>query len=178
VKAGRADAKPVVPARTKKTPRILYDAVDQRIIGILQKDGRTSNTTIARELGIAEATVRRRIERLTKSGSVRITAIPEPSLAGLGVSAIIGFSCELSYVDSVAEALAKRPETRYLGYSTGEFDLVIEAFFRTHQHLLDFLTKQLSTIPGITRTETSIILKVAKFSFEWEMPTAVPAETA
>ena len=156
--------------RGKRNPRAHYDSIDQLIIGVLQKDGRTSNTKIARELHIAEATVRRRIDRLTSSGSIRIAAIPDPSLAGMGVSAIIGFACELSRLDAVAEALALRPETRYLGYSTGEFDLVIEAFFRTHEHLLEFLTKEISAIPGVTRTETSIILKVAKFSFEWELP--------
>jgi len=151
-------------------PAFPYDAVDRRVIALLQRDGRTSNTAIARELGLAEATVRRRIARLLDSGTIRVVAVPSPHMVGLTLSAIIGISCDLQRLDEVAQTVAGLTETRYLGYSTGASDLIIEAFFYSHQHLLDFLTQKIASIPGVTRTETNIILKVAKFSFEWELP--------
>lgn len=152
------------------SPIFPYDDIDRRIIGLLQQDGRMPNTAIARTLDLTEATVRRRINRLLESGTLRIVAVPSPSTAGLTLSAIISLSCDLKYLNEIAQTLQGFTETRYLGYSTGQFDLILEAFFYSHQHLLDFLTTKIAAIPGITRTETSIILKVAKFSFEWELP--------
>lgn len=147
-----------------------YDSADRRIIALLQRDGRMSNSAIARTVGLSEATVRRRIDRLLGSGTVQIVAVPSPETVGLTLSVIIGVSCDLRRLDEVAQTLAGLRETRYLGYSTGTFDLILEAFFYSHQHLLDFLQGELATIEGVTDTETAIILKVAKFSFEWELP--------
>ncbi len=127
---------------------------------------------IARRLGFGEATVRRRINRLLASGTVQVVAVPSPETVGLTLSAIIGVSCELGRLDEAARTIAGFTEARYLGYSTGPFDLVIEAFFYSHQHLLEFLTQKIAAIKGVTKTETAVILRVAKFSFEWELPLA------
>jgi Lrp/AsnC family transcriptional regulator for asnA, asnC and gidA len=147
-----------------------YDDNDRRIIALLRQDGRMANMQIARQLGLGEATVRRRLSRLLSSGALRVVAVPSPELAGFTVSAIIGVSCDLRYLEEIGSQVATFVETRYMGYSTGSFNLVIEAFFYSQQHLFDFLTKNLATLPGVNNTETSIILKVAKFSFEWELP--------
>jgi|SRR5881397_979165 len=147
-----------------------YDAVDRRIIAMLQSDGRMSNAEIGRRLSLAEATVRRRINRLTESGTLRIVAVPSPHTVGLTLSAIISIRCDLRQLHDIAETIAGFIEVRYLGYSTGPSDLMIEAFFSSHQHLLEFLTTKLAAIPGVTSSETAIILRVAKFSFEWELP--------
>lgn len=177
--SGRAPASrspgsgPTVPV-VSSSPVFPYDATDRRIIALLQQDGRMSNTAIAHRLGLAEATVRRRISRLIDTGTVRIVAVPSPETVGLTLSAIISLRCDLGRLHEVAETIAEFIETRYLGYSTGASDLIIEAFFTSHAHLLDFLTTKLASIDGVTRSETAIILKVAKFSFEWELPLELP----
>ncbi|MBA2311809.1 MAG: Lrp/AsnC family transcriptional regulator [Actinobacteria bacterium] len=150
--------------------KLPYDAQDRRIIGLLQEDGRMPNSEIARRLGIAEATVRKRLRRLTSEGVIRVMAVPSPETVGLTQSAIISVACELTQVDGVAAALEALPETRYLGYSAGAYDLIMECFFYSHDHLLDFIRHKLAPIPGIQKTETFIILKVRKFSYEWELP--------
>ena len=66
--------------------------------------------------------------------------------------------------------MERLPETRYLGYSAGAHDLVMECFFYSHEHLLHFLRSKIAVIPGVKTTDTSIILKVRKFSYEWELP--------
>jgi Lrp/AsnC family transcriptional regulator for asnA, asnC and gidA len=147
-----------------------YDALDRRIIACLQRDGRMSNVAVARALGTTEATVRRRIRRLIETGTLRIVAVPSPEAAGFTISAIIGVSCDLSRVDEIAQRLATFSEVRYLVYSTGTFDLAMEAFFYSQEHLLKFLSTKLAATPGVTRTETAIVLKLAKLSFEWEIP--------
>jgi Lrp/AsnC family transcriptional regulator for asnA, asnC and gidA len=146
------------------------DDIDREIIRILQRNGRTSNTEIARTLGLTETTIRKRIARLLADDLVNIVAVPTPRAVGMTLSAILGISCELSAVERVAEQLVARPEVRYLGLSTGRYDIMIEAFFSDQRHLLEFASRILGSIDGITDVETSLILEVAKFSYEWEIP--------
>jgi Lrp/AsnC family transcriptional regulator, regulator for asnA, asnC and gidA len=146
------------------------DDIDRDIIRALQRDGRTSNTEIGRALGLAETTIRKRIARLIAEDLVNIVAVPTPEAVGMTTSAIIGISVALAEVRDVSERLVAWPEVRYVGFSTGRYELIIEAFFNDHEHLLDFVTTKLGGLPGVTGVETSLILKVAKFSYEWEIP--------
>jgi Lrp/AsnC family transcriptional regulator for asnA, asnC and gidA len=76
----------------------------------------------------------------------------------------------MNALQDVAGALEALPQTRYVGYSTGPYDLIIEVVFRSHEELLELLSRGLSRIPGISKTDTSVILKVTKFAYEWEVP--------
>jgi Lrp/AsnC family transcriptional regulator for asnA, asnC and gidA len=147
-----------------------YDQLDRQIISLLQKDGRRPNTEIAQQLGVTETTVRKRIGRLVSENLIKVVAVPSPEVMGVTMSAIVGITVEMSAVQDVAAALEALPQTRYVGYSTGPYDLIIEVFFRSHEELLDLLSKKLARIPGITKTDTSVILKVTKFAYEWEIP--------
>ncbi len=146
----------------------LVDETDRKIIRVLRTDGRTSNVAIARRLGVTETTVRKRIAAMRADGLVEIVAVPTPRLQGLTVTALIAISVQLAHLQTVADALVARPEVRYCGVSTGRYDIVIEAFFSSNAHLLEFNTRVLSAMPGITDVETSLILKVEKFSYEWQ----------
>ncbi len=143
------------------------DETDRQIIRLLCANGRASNVEIAKTIGVTETTVRKRIARLLSTGAIEVVAIPSPSLTGLNLSAIIGISTELHHLRSVCRSLAALPEVRYCGYSTGRFDLIIEAFFADQAHVLSFTTDVLGAMEGITAVETSLILQIEKFSFEW-----------
>ena len=151
-------------------PHWLIDETDREILRVLQIDGRTSNTEIARRLGVTETTVRKRLASMLEDDLVQILAVPTPKLAGLTVSALIGISVQLSALKTVAKALKERPEVRYCGVSAGRYDVMIECFFSSHEHLVTFSTEVLGTMEGITDVETSIILKIEKFSYEWQIP--------
>jgi Lrp/AsnC family transcriptional regulator, regulator for asnA, asnC and gidA len=157
------------PARTGSIP-VDLDATDREIIRILQSDGRMSNTDIARRIGVTETTIRKRLAALIEGDYVNIVAVPTPKLAGLTVSAILGISVELRSLSAVAQALVELPEVRYCGISTGRYDLMVEAFFADHEHLVGFVTNVLGRMDGLTNVETSLILKIEKFSYEWEIP--------
>ena len=133
-------------------------------------DGRSSNTEIGRALGLTETTIRKRISRLVGEGLMSIVAVPTPEAVGMTTSAIIGISVQLASLHTVSEALVALPEVRYVGLSTGRYDVMIEAFFDDPEHLLEFISTRLGGMPGVTSVETSLILKVAKFSYEWEIP--------
>jgi Lrp/AsnC family transcriptional regulator, regulator for asnA, asnC and gidA len=153
-RTGPEDAQPPVRARARRV-----DDLDRRIIKMLQADGRLSNTEIARSLEITETTVRKRIARLLDE---RLISIAE-------VSAILGVSVDLTAIHDVADTIRTYPEVRYVGMSAGRYDLMVEAFFTDQEHLLEFITGKIGTLAGISSLETSIILKVVKFSYEWEI---------
>ena len=146
------------------------DATDRDIIRLLQRNGRTSNTEIGRALGLTETTIRKRIARLLDEGLVTIVAVPSPRAVGTTMSAIIGVSVDLGQLDGASQTIARFPEVRYLGISTGRYDIILEAFFSDTEHLLTFVSERLGTLPEVTGVETSIILRVDKFSYEWELP--------
>ena len=150
--------------------RDIVDKVDRGIIGILQTNGRTPNREIARVLDISEATVRNRVSRLIEEGLINIVAVPTPRAVGMTMSAIIGVSVEMQQLDHVVDTIVGYGEVRYAGIATGQHDIIIEAFFEDQEHMLHFVTKKLGHLEGVLNLETSVILKVAKFSYEWEIP--------
>jgi Lrp/AsnC family transcriptional regulator for asnA, asnC and gidA len=153
---------------SKNKEEYAIDSTDRGILKHLRLDGRESNVEIARKLGVTETTIRKRIANLLSEGLIEIVAVPTPKLAGYNVSAILGLSVELSAMKEVGERVAALREVRYCGFSTGRFDVIIEAFFSDNEHLLRFTLDGLGAIPGITNVETSLILKIGKFSYEWQ----------
>jgi Lrp/AsnC family transcriptional regulator for asnA, asnC and gidA len=145
------------------------DELDRRIIKMLQVNGRLSNTEVARALDVTETTVRKRIAHLLDEKLMAIVAVPSPEAAGATLSAIMGVSVDLPAMQAVAETIKTYPEVRYVGMSAGRYELLVEAFFADQEHLLEFVTQRLGALTGVTNLETSIILKVVKFSYEWEI---------
>lgn len=146
------------------------DTTDREIVRALQTNGRTSNTEIGRALGLTETTIRKRIARLINEGLISIVAVPTPQAVGLTTSAIIGVSVQLGSLDAVSRELSSCAEVRYLGLSTGRYDIILEAFFSDTEHLLSFVSDKLGALAEVSGVETSIILRVDKFSYEWELP--------
>lgn len=146
------------------------DDLDLGIIRILQNNGRTTNTEMARELDVTETTIRNRVSRLLDEDLIEIVAVPTPKAVGLTMSAIIGISTRLGDIDAVTEQLVGCREVRYVGLSTGRYDVIIEAFFKDQEHLLEFVTHRIGSFEGVLDAETSIILRITKFSYEWEIP--------
>ena len=150
------------------------DAVDRQIISLLQLDGRTSNVDIARAIGVAEGTVRKRIDRLLSEGVIRIVGIPAVDKLGLEVETLIMLKVDLGQVQRVGEELAAMKDVRSVKYATGEYDIILEAAFPSDDELLHFLTSRLAGIPGIRATATSHVLKSIKDGCDWVLPREGP----
>src|SRR3990172_11572537 len=98
------------------------DATDEQIIRLLTEDGRQDSETLAKKVGLSAATVRRRLKKLTESGALRIVAVIDPTKFGLGLSAVLAFDVTNGKLSSVLEALAKRPEVRWVSTTMGRYD--------------------------------------------------------
>jgi Lrp/AsnC family transcriptional regulator for asnA, asnC and gidA len=150
------------------------DPVDREIVRALQEDGRMSNVEIARRVGISEATVRKRLDRLTTDSVIRITAVPDAAKVGLPTITFLALDVDLSQLDHVANQLARLPEVRAIHYTSGDSDLIMEAWFPSSDDLLHFLTRQIGSIPGIRRTATLHVLRTIKDSSTWTLPPTTP----
>jgi Lrp/AsnC family transcriptional regulator for asnA, asnC and gidA len=155
--------------RKRRIPQRL-DQTDVDIIRMLQADARRPNTDIARRLGVAETTVRNRIERLTREGVVQCGAWTDPLKIGYQTYAIIQIQVAPPRLEKVAEVLAGLPEVFFLGIATGGFDIVAAAVFRSNEHLYELMTKRFARIAGIQRTSTIGIVRIVKRAYSYPVP--------
>lgn len=137
------------------------------MIELLQQDGRLTVTQMSRALGVTEVTARRKLKRLRADEIIRVVATVDPFDVGYETPVIIGLKVERGTLDEVAERLSALPQVRYVGASTGRVDLIIEVVTRTNQDLAEFLLKELAAIEGITDSETNLIVRIYKQSWDW-----------
>ncbi|MBB2892368.1 Lrp/AsnC family transcriptional regulator [Flexivirga oryzae] len=142
------------------------DDVSKAIIARLQTDGRAAYSAIARDIGLSEAAVRQRVQRLLDSEVLQIVAVTDPAQVGFDRQAMIGISVR-GDLTPVQDALSKLPEVAYVVLTAGRFDLLVEVVCADDDHLLELLTGQIRTIGGVTETETFVYLKLAKQRYDW-----------
>lgn len=138
------------------------DDLDRKIIELLQINGRASNARIARDVGVSEGTVRRRLRRLVQDEIIRVVAVPDPEKMGLSTVALIGIQADPDKLDEVAERLAALQETQYVSLTTGSFDLFIWVALPSSEELGNFLRHRVGVITGVRRTETFVNLVIVK----------------
>jgi len=143
------------------------DSTDSRIISILQKDGRASNTDIARELNISEATVRGRIKRLIDEQYIQIVAVANPFRTGFEIAGDLYINVDMKMIDSVLRELEKIRELWYIVMTTGETNINAEFIVKSLDELHDLVYNRLSRIEGILNVETAIIMKYIKRDYEF-----------
>jgi len=142
------------------------DALDRKIINRLQKDGRRAYGAIAEEIGLSEAAVRRRVQRLKDSGVMQIVAITDPLQLGYGREALIGIRVQ-GDVRLVADKIAAIDEANYVVMTAGSFDIIAEVIAEDDNDLVHLLNDSIRSIPGVTEGETFLYLKLAKQTYEW-----------
>lgn len=156
--------------RLCKDREVTLDQLDQQIISALEEDGRRPYRDIARELGIAEATVRARVGRLLDAKLIRIAAVGDPLSLGVEVSAISLLSVKPGSAEATAQHLATYPHVRFVGESFGSADIIIQTLHADIASLHRFISTELpQALPDITRTETFQLARTHKSSWNWRV---------
>jgi Lrp/AsnC family transcriptional regulator for asnA, asnC and gidA len=135
--------------------------VNKLIIEQLQRDGRMSYAALAKVVGLSEAAVRQRVQRLLDNGVMQIVAT-----LGFTRQVMIGVKVT-GDLRTVADALAAVPEIDYVVMCAGGYDLLAEMVCIDDEHLLKLLNDTVRMIPGVTSTETFVYLKLAKQTYTW-----------
>ncbi len=141
------------------------DDTDRAIIEVLQRDGRVPYTRLGAAVGLSEAAVRQRVQRLTDSGVMQVVAVTNPLAHGFRRMAMIGVRTE-GPTDDIAKALQAMPDIDYLVVTAGTYDLMAEVVVPDDGALLD-LTNRIRAVPGVRNTETFIYLDLVKQTFTW-----------
>ncbi len=142
------------------------DEVGKQLVEELQRDGRRSYAALAKSVGLSEAAVRQRVQRLIDSGVMQVVAVTDPLQVGFSRQAMVGIRAEGDLV-RVADELGKIDEVDYVVITAGSFDLLCELVCEDDDHLLQVLSERIRVLPGVRDTETFVYLKLTKQTYAW-----------
>ena len=142
------------------------DAIAKKIIEELQADGRSSYAAIGKSVGLSEAAVRNRVQKLSESGLLQIVAVTDPLKLGFSRQAMVGIRCT-GDTERLARQLAEHPEIDYVVLTAGTYDIMIEVVCEDDDHLLDIINRRVRTHPEVNSTETLVYLKLVKQQYNW-----------
>jgi Lrp/AsnC family transcriptional regulator, regulator for asnA, asnC and gidA len=152
--------------RSRRRARTALDPLSKAIIEQLQQDGRRAYATIGKAVGLSEAAVRQRVQKLQDSGVIQIVAVTDPLTVGFSRQAMIGVRCE-GDIEPVAEALSAMAEVAYVVATAGAFDLLVEVVTEDDDQLLEVINKGIRAIPQVRSTESFVYLKLHKQTYTW-----------
>ena len=144
----------------------MLDDVSKAIIEELQQDGRRSYAAIGKVVGLSEAAVRQRVQRLIDNGVMQVVAVTDPLELGFARQAMIGIRVK-GELERIADDLAELEEVDYVVVTAGSYDLLVEVVCESDEALLHVLSKKIRTIPGVESTETFMYLKLRKQTYSW-----------
>ena len=157
---------PEVSTRPNQPDRAIpLDDVSKAIIEQLQQDGRRSYAAIGKVVGLSEAAVRQRVQRLTESGVIQVVAVTDPLQLGFARQAMIGIRVT-GALEPVADQLADHA-IDYVVITAGSYDLLVEAVCENDADLLELVSERIRTIEGVISTETFMYLKLRKQTYSW-----------
>jgi Lrp/AsnC family transcriptional regulator for asnA, asnC and gidA len=142
------------------------DDVSKAIIEQLQQDGRRAYAAIGKVVGLSEAAVRQRVQRLLEQGAMQIVAVTDPLELGFHRQAMVGIKAE-GELESIADKLAEMEEIDYVVITAGSFDILAEVVCESDEHLLEILSTRIRAIPGVKATESFVYLKLRKQTYSW-----------
>jgi Lrp/AsnC family transcriptional regulator, regulator for asnA, asnC and gidA len=154
------------PRATNGQKAATIDDVSKAIIEQLQVDGRKSYAEIGKAVGLSEAAVRQRVQKLTESGVMQIVAVTDPMQLGFYRQAMIGVRCT-GDTRAVADKLAAMPAVDYVVLTAGTFDILAEVVCENDLDLITMLNSEIRTLEGVLSTETFVYLKLHKQFYNW-----------
>jgi Lrp/AsnC family transcriptional regulator for asnA, asnC and gidA len=146
--------------------KVVLDDVSKSIIEQLQQDGRRSYAAIGKVVGLSEAAVRQRVQRLVDSGVMQVVAVTDPLELGFARQAMIGIRVS-GALEPVADALAALDEVDYVVVTAGSFDLLVEVVCESDEELLSVLSTKIRTLDDVVSTETFMYLQLRKQTYSW-----------
>lgn len=131
----------------------VLDEVDEKLILLLERDGRMSYADLGAEVGLTPGGARARVKRLQERGVVRVIGVTSPHAVGLRSIASLHIEVD-GDIDAVAERISKFDGVRYLVLGTGRFSILVEAYAENPAALFSLINRDIREVPGISSIET------------------------
>lgn len=157
----RALADPFGPDRTSWEHTEPPEETDQAIIDVLKADGRARLEFIARQVGLSESSVARRMERILGDTRATIRTLVEPGLMGLPVEAQLWVQTTPQLIDRLGTELATAPQVRYAAAIAGDYQLLVDVTMRNQGDLYRFISDS-RWGESITRVRTAMVIGARK----------------
>lgn len=154
--------------KSETVDQLNLDDVDIKVVQLLHKNGRMPFTEIAKKVGMAEATIRNRVQRLIASGAITIQAYLNPNKLGFRNIALIELkTANLGQAEVIASELVENDSVSYVAFVAGSYDLFIEVTYDTTDSMYNFLAA-LREKAGVSSCETAIVLKLLKTQYSFQ----------
>lgn len=141
------------------------DEIDERIIALLQEDGRRSNREVARRLDLSEGTVRQRLKKLQDASAIRIGVVADPAQLGYKSSAYVRLCVSPRYYEEALSALADIDEVMYVGATAGRYDVIVTVVASDLDTLLSLVNDKIAMVKGVKSIDVRPVVKSLKFDF-------------
>ena len=141
------------------------DDIDLAIIEQLQHDGRLPYTKLGAAVGLSEAAVRQRVQRLLDLNVMQVVAVTDPLSLGRRRVAMVGLKVE-GDVPAAAELVGRIEGVEYVVMTAGSFDILAEVVAVDDDALLALISS-IRTVTGVRSTESFIYLRLSKQTFSW-----------
>ncbi len=139
------------------------DALDLKILKILEKDGRASFTDIAKKLKLNESTIRKRVLALQKKQVIKKFSVElDPAKIGLNTVAIVGIDVEPARLLEAVQEVCEIPEAKYVATSTGDHMIMTEIWAKDGRELTELISNRIGNIKGVKKICPAIILEKLK----------------
>jgi Lrp/AsnC family transcriptional regulator for asnA, asnC and gidA len=145
---------------------VVLDDTTKVLIEMLQRDGRQSYASMAHVVGLSEAAVRQRVQRLIDASVIQIVAVTDPLQVGFHRQAMVGIRVDGDPTELMAD-LEALPEVEYIVITAGSFDLLVEVVCEDDDHLLELISHRIRRLPGVTSTESFLYLKLHRQRYDW-----------
>ena len=152
--------------RALRVGQPVLDPIDKAIVRALQVDGRMSYAKLGPEVGLSQAAVRQRVQRLIDSGVVQVVAVTDPLSIGFTVQAMIGIRAD-DDLRALAAALAAIEAIDYVVVASGGFDLLVEVVCEDTDHLYALVNDTIRATPGVRSAEVFTYLDLVKQTYSW-----------
>ncbi len=154
------------PASDSVMKSIELDEIDKSIVRELQIDGRVPFAQLGPKVGLSQAAVRNRMNRMLDAGVMQIVAVTDPEMLGFDYQAMLGIRVDRD-VTEVAADLARHDVIEYLVLATGRFDILAEITCINASELLKVINRVIRPTPGVATIEPLNYLKVVKQTYNW-----------
>ena len=141
------------------------DEIDKAIIRELQVDGRAAYSRLAPLVGLSEAAVRQRVNRLQGRGVIQIVAVTAPSSLGYPFQAMLGIKVDRA-VETAAEKISQIDSVDYTVIAAGRFDVLAEIVCRDTAHVVE-VSDNIRDVDGVVDVEVMTYLRMVQQTYDW-----------
>lgn len=149
------------------------DAIDKKILEILQTDAMKTAKEMAGELALTPTPIYERIRKLENQGFIKqYVALLDADLIGQNIVVFMNIAVKEHHSEARQEfvkQISQLDAVSELYHTSGSFDFLVKVRFNTIKEYKDFLVNEVASIPNISDIDSQIVLEEIKYSTKLQL---------